>query len=68
MNIQEEKIKNVILFFAHKSEGKSIEKLKLIKLIWLSDRLHLNKYGRLILNDKYKAEPKPASKPEATKK
>ena len=57
MNIQESKIQNVVLYFANKSQKKTIDRLKLMKLIWLSDRLHLNKYGRMILNDKYKALP-----------
>jgi len=57
MNIQESKILNSILYFADKSDTKTITRLKLMKLLWLSDRLHLNKYGRLILNDRYKALP-----------
>lgn len=56
MNIQEKKIENAILFFTNKSNN-CIDRLKLIKLIWLSDRIHLNKYGRLILKDRYKALP-----------
>ncbi|MGN7812083.1 Panacea domain-containing protein [Flavobacterium sp. 22076] len=28
-----------------------------MKLLWLSDRVHLNKYGRLILKDSYRALP-----------
>ena len=57
MNIATNKIINSILFFANKSENKSINRLKLMKLLWLSDRLHLNKFGRLILKDSYKALP-----------
>lgn len=57
MDINQDKIENAILFFANKSSKKTIEKLKLMKFIWLSDRIHLNKYGRLILNDRYKALP-----------
>jgi uncharacterized phage-associated protein len=57
MNLRDKKIKNTILFFANKSANNKIGRLKLIKLIWLSDRLHLNKYGRLILKDDYKALP-----------
>jgi len=57
MNIQEKKIENIILYFANQSENNTIDRLKLMKLIWLSDRLHLNKYGRLILKDRYKALP-----------
>jgi uncharacterized phage-associated protein len=36
-------------------EGGTINKMKAIKLIWLSDRAHLRKYGRPILNDHYYA-------------
>ena len=36
-------------------EGGKINKMKALKLIWLSDRLHLRKYGRLITNDQYYA-------------
>ncbi len=43
-----------INFFA-KKEGGEIDKLKVIKLIWLSDRLHLRQYGRPIVNDTYVA-------------
>lgn len=39
-------------FFAISSGGK-INKMKALKLIWLSDRLHLRLYGRPILNDTY---------------
>jgi uncharacterized phage-associated protein len=41
-------------FFAQK-ENKEIKIVKAIKLIWLSDRLHIRKYGRSILNDTYYA-------------
>ena len=57
MKIADKKRENVILFFANQSPNKSIEKVKLMKLIWLSDKLHLNKYGRLILQEHYKAMP-----------
>lgn len=46
-----------LAYFAQK-EGGSINKMKAFKLIWLSDRLHLRKYGRTILNDVYFALPK----------
>lgn len=39
-------------FFAQK-EGGAIDKLKVLKLIWLADRYHLRKYGRPIVNDVY---------------
>jgi uncharacterized phage-associated protein len=39
-------------FFAVK-EGGIIDKMKSMKLIWLSDRAHLRKYGRPILMDRY---------------
>jgi uncharacterized phage-associated protein len=46
-----------LAYFAQK-EGGIINKMKAFKLIWLSDRLHLRKYGRPILNDVYFALPK----------
>ncbi len=39
-------------YFAQK-EGGAINKMKAIKLIWLSDRLHLRKFGRPVVKDKY---------------
>ena len=56
MDINLNKIENAILFFINKSGG-GIDRMKLMKLLWLSDRLHLAKYGRLILKDRYKALP-----------
>ena len=50
------KAKNIIVFFAQKAGG-IIEKTKLLKLIWLSDRAHLRHYGVPILNDCYFAFP-----------
>lgn len=41
-----------INFFAIK-EGGTINKMKALKLIWLSDRLHLRMYSRSITNDVY---------------
>jgi len=46
-----------LAYFAQKEDG-VINKMKAFKLIWLSDRLHLRKYGRPILNDIYFALPK----------
>lgn len=57
MNSRALKTLNAILFFANKEKSKSINRLKLMKLLWLSDRIHLNKFGRLILKDKYCALP-----------
>ncbi len=56
MSIVTEKIIQTINFFAHKEGGK-INRLKLMKLIWLADRTHLTKYGRMVLRDKYHALP-----------
>ena len=50
----DKKIIQALNFFATK-EGGSINRMKAIKLIWLSDRSHLRKYGRPILSDKYYA-------------
>ena len=43
-------------FFAIRNKG-SIDKLRVLKLIWLSDRYHLRRYGRPIFNDVYFAMP-----------
>lgn len=43
-------------FFAQR-EGGAINKMKAIKLIWLSDRLHLRRFGRTITGDTYFALP-----------
>jgi len=48
---------NTILFFANKMEENTIDRLKLVKLIWLADRIHLNKHGRTITKDTYYALP-----------
>ncbi|NQU77379.1 SocA family protein [Candidatus Falkowbacteria bacterium] len=50
------KATQAINFLARKEGGK-IDKLKVIKLIWLADRYHLRKYGRPIVNDIYFAMP-----------
>ena len=46
----------LLSFFSIESGG-SINKMKAIKLVWLSDRLHLRKYGRTITGDIYFALP-----------
>jgi len=43
-------------YFATK-EGGVINKMKAIKLIWLSDRAHIRRYGRPIIMDEYFALP-----------
>lgn len=40
-------------YFATKEKNGCINKMKALKLIWLSDRYHLRNYGRLIFNDTY---------------
>lgn len=57
MSIKIKKILNAIIFFASKSPHAKINRLKLMKLLWLADRIHLNRYGRLILRDDYNALP-----------
>lgn len=57
MNLQELKNKNVVLYLLSKSPNKTIDRIKLIKLIWLADRFHLNKYGRKITKSSYVAMP-----------
>jgi uncharacterized phage-associated protein len=43
-------------YLVEKSDG-TLNKMKAIKLIWLSDRLHIRKYGRMITSDFYFALP-----------
>lgn len=43
-------------YFAVKSKG-NLNKMKALKLIWLSDRYHLRRYGRTITGDVYFALP-----------
>lgn len=38
-----------------RKEGGKIDKLKLVKLIYLADRYHIRKYGRLVTGDDYYA-------------
>ncbi|PIR02477.1 MAG: hypothetical protein COV62_01355 [Candidatus Nealsonbacteria bacterium CG11_big_fil_rev_8_21_14_0_20_35_11] len=45
------------LNFLALKEGGLIDKLKVVKLMWLADRLHIRKYGRPIFNDIYFAMP-----------
>lgn len=48
------KSKEILSYFIQKSGG-SINRMKAMKLIWLSDRLHLRMYGRPITHDQYYA-------------
>lgn len=57
MKIDEHKRINAILFFTCKSPSNKINRLKLMKLLWIADRIHLNRYGRMILKDQYFALP-----------
>jgi len=54
MQFDHEKATQSLNYLAKLNGGK-INKMKAIKLIWLAERLHLRKYGRLILNDEYMA-------------
>lgn len=49
-----EKIFQMINFFALKN-GKSIDKLTCLKIIWMADRYHLRMFGRSITNSNYLA-------------
>lgn len=57
MDIKGKKSVQAINYFARKEHDNQINRLKLMKLLWLSDRFHLWKHGRLILTDKYVAMP-----------
>jgi uncharacterized phage-associated protein len=53
-NFDHEKATQILNFFASKAGGK-INKMKALKLIFLADRYHLRKYGRLVSDDCYVA-------------
>lgn len=57
MNRKERKAIQAVNYFARKPKGNSIDKLKVIKLLWIADRYHLLKYGRTISGDRYHAMP-----------
>jgi len=46
------KVTQVLNYLARKLGGK-VDKLKAIKLIYLADKYHLRKYGRLVTGDQY---------------
>lgn len=51
-NFNYKKATQALNYLATKEGGK-IDKMKALKLIYLADRYHLRKYGRLITNDTY---------------
>lgn len=55
-NFKYKKSVQALNFFASLGGGK-IQTLKVLKLLWLADRLHLRKYGRTITGDNYFALP-----------
>lgn len=57
MNRGQKKSVQAINYFASKSSEGRINRLKLLKLLWLADKYHLLKYGRMILKDYYVAMP-----------
>ncbi len=52
VDFDHKKATQALNFFAEKAGG-AIDKLRVIKLIWLADRYHLRRYGRPIVNDVY---------------
>jgi uncharacterized phage-associated protein len=56
--IEVKTIVQAIFFLLKKNGDSAMEKIKLVKLIYLSDKYHLLKYGRTITNDMYFAMPK----------
>lgn len=53
-SIKHKKNVHLVNYFAVKAGG-TINRMKMLKLVWLSDRLHLNKYGRTVSTDHYVA-------------
>lgn len=50
--LKDRKSKEILTYFTNKEGGK-INRMKAMKLIWLSNRLHLREYGRPITNEQY---------------
>lgn len=57
MNTNYQKIAQVANYLAAKEGGK-IDRIKLVKLVFLADRYHVRKYGRLVTGDVYLAMEK----------
>lgn len=57
MRTDHNKIVELMLLIANKNKNE-VDFMKLLKLIYLSDRLHLRRYGRTISTDVYYAMPK----------
>lgn len=51
--INEEKYKNVILFFANKVQNNTLGKLKMMKLLYFLDFDFFEKYGKSVTGDDY---------------
>ena len=47
----------MIAYLADKLGKKEVNKMKLLKILWLSDRLHAQRYGSTITGDTYVAMP-----------
>jgi len=53
MKITPQKLKAIILYFANKTDVKFLGKVKLMKLFYFLDFMHVKKYGAPITYDKY---------------
>lgn len=52
------KIIQALAYIASKQPDRTIDNIKAYKILWLSDRCHLRRYGRTISGDVYYAMPK----------
>ncbi|MBN8694085.1 MAG: SocA family protein [Bacteroidetes bacterium] len=57
MERRRKKSLQALSYLANKTDDKSINRMKAIKLLWIADKYHLLKYGRTILKDNYHALP-----------
>lgn len=53
MKFDYRKATQAINLLANRYDGKKINKMKALKLIWAADRYHMRKYGRPVIGDKY---------------
>ncbi len=56
-NPRPQKLIEIILWLANREENEAAEILKIIGMLFLADILHLNRYGRPVSGDMYRATP-----------
>lgn len=58
LNVQYQKVTQSLNYLLRHVENNKLDKLLLIKLLWVADRYHIRKFGRFVSEDSYVAMPK----------